>query len=170
MSKLLLSIFIIILVSSAITLYVHVQSSPQEINHIIDKPEPPKQTLDKDITPSKTITPAIHKFDGGLYEKIERLIAEKSLKSDKTSDLSDDDYYTLLIIANKGVTGSDNVSSTSKDAIVSLLESYGAKNIYRAGTLSFITADVPLSKIAELSTSNAVFLIGDGMTEFSYHN
>ena len=109
------------------------------------------------------------KYDAGFYNKIQNLISNQ-LQTDGaigSSDSNATQTYSLLLIADRGNPPSDAIATQSKQTIVSILEFCDAQNIYSASLLSFVTADVPLSCIADLAASDAVYIVGDGLLELN---
>jgi hypothetical protein len=109
-----------------------------------------------------------------IYEKIKNnteckdLLVVKENGADKTiGDLIDkNDYHTTIILVNRDQVIDDNTRSKAhqnKEKVANELASlYDAKEIYKAETLSFVSARVPVEKISTLADYNEVHLLGDG--------
>ena len=110
------------------------------------------------------------KFDSGFYESILGKIntLQQLQLSDSATD--SDTYHNVIFIVNKTSIddSSDVAAQKNKDLLESMLTNqYGATNIYKAKKLSFVTADVPVYNIPQLSTLNAITNIGDGQIPLS---
>ena len=68
-----------------------------------------------------------------------------------------EEYHNVIIVVNK----TDDVQS-NKEFLVNMLKDIGAKNIRPAKHLSFITADIPLSKIPYITAYAQIIQLGDG--------
>ncbi len=89
------------------------------------------------------------------------------------AQLQDDaDYHTVVILLEPDDSPDPNLqllkhssrAEMHKLKIASQIEKLGAKNIYKAQTLSFVSADIPVESITRLSDYDYSFLIGDGET------
>ena len=95
------------------------------------------------------------KFDPFFYDKVKSLIGGEI--SGASAD--EDGLYNVIMVVN-GVT--DDEIQENKDALAELLEEIGAKNIKPAVVLAFVTADIPIQEIPDITGLAQIMQIGDG--------
>ena len=106
-----------------------------------------------------------YKFDPRFYEKILGIIESNGEVHGASADSVSDEqrYYNVILVVSRGYgDASDEIVAENKNMLVKRLESIGARYIYRASSLSFVTASVPTHEIPGLSSYNEIFKIGDG--------
>ncbi|HUT06473.1 MAG TPA: S8 family serine peptidase [Nitrosopumilaceae archaeon] len=100
------------------------------------------------------------KFDSGFYD----LVQEKIQNKTQTTE-----YYDVIIMVKKvEEEGLDKktVANNNKNKLEYVLRNhYGVTEYYKAETLSFITARVPISEIPRLADQDFVGILGDGEIE-----
>ncbi len=109
------------------------------------------------------------RFDPGFYDKIQEIINDEITgvpSSNGTVALLLDEFYNVIIYVTRHDQDSISEDTTqNKEKIVAILKEIGAKDIIVAKSLSFITANVPITAISYLATHNIVYQIGDGQEE-----
>ena len=105
------------------------------------------------------------KFEPGLYQKIQNLVASQLRQESVTRSAVPPTYYDIVILVTTHDADGNDISKTSKKAVADLLTEAGARNVSAAQTLSFVTASVPVAAINSVSLYGEVFLIGDGQRE-----
>jgi hypothetical protein len=95
----------------------------------------------------------ISKFDYGFYEKIQDKII---LSENPSVTLSDTQRYHDVIFVV-----SDNLDQ-NKDSLETTLREMGVIEFYKAESLSFVTARVPVNEIYGISQQNYIQKVGDG--------
>ena len=74
-------------------------------------------------------------------------------------------YYNVIIVVSRDDgddrTG-DEVVKENKDAVVKRLEILGARDIFAAESLSFVTASIPVADIPGFALDDSVYKLGDG--------
>ena len=74
-------------------------------------------------------------------------------------------YYNVIIVVSRDDgddrTG-DEVAEENKDAVVKRLEILGARDIFAAESLSFVTASIPVADIPGFALDDSVYKLGDG--------
>jgi len=101
------------------------------------------------------------KFDDGLYDKIQGWIAEAGAGGAAGAPPT---RNVMIVVDRASPDGRDpdTVAGENKDTVVRVLGEIGARDIVRAESLSFVTATVPLTRLAELAAYGSVHKIGDG--------
>ena len=105
------------------------------------------------------------KFEPGLYQKIQNLVASQLQQKSSTRSAVPPTYYDVVILVTTHDADGNDISKASKKAVADLLTEAGARNVSAAQTLSFVTASVPVAAINSVSLHGEVFLIGDGQIE-----
>jgi len=131
-----------------------------------DAPDP---GIPGDLIPTRPPGPvgnvdAPHKFDTGLYAKIRGLIAEDPQAGDPGVH-DGTRYYSVIIAVSRDDgdgRGPEETARENKGAVVKRLELVGARDIAPAGSLSFVTASVPVADIPGFSLHDEVYRLGDG--------
>ncbi len=105
-----------------------------------------------------------HKFDPGFYQKIQGLMLEEP----RDGDLGVYDgklYYNVIMVVSRDDgdgRDSDATAEENKAAVAKRLELLGARDITAAGSLSFVTASIPVADVHEFSLHEEVYQMGDG--------
>ena len=83
------------------------------------------------------------------------------------------DYHNVIFLItpdsdNTNTKGS--ISEQNKNTLVNNLQDiHGARNIFKAKTLSFVSADVPIIEILKLADYNHIILVGDGQINLNFN-
>jgi len=106
------------------------------------------------------------KFDVGFYDQIQGWIDKAGASGAAGSSDAPTERNVMIEVGRTSDDGRDpdTVAGENKDKVVSVLGEIGATNVVRAKSLSFVTATVPLGRIAELAAYGSVHRIGDGET------
>ena len=105
-----------------------------------------------------------HKFDPGFYQKIQGLMLEEP----RDGDLGVYDgklYYNVIMVVSRDDgdgRDSDATAEENKAAVAKRLELLGARHITAAGSLSFVTASIPVADVHGFSLHEEVYQMGDG--------
>jgi len=104
------------------------------------------------------------KFDDGFYDQIQGWIGAGGASGAAGSSGAPTARNVMIVVGRTSDDGRDpdTVAGENKDAVVSVLGEIGATNVVRAKSLSFVTATVPLGRVAELAAYGSVHRIGDG--------
>jgi plastocyanin len=112
------------------------------------------------------------KLDGPFYDKTLQMVNAKVmgeldeyLADKREADFTQiiDDYYQVVILVPKPVQIDSSGSNKNKETVANLLtEKFDAKNIYKATHLSFVSAQIPVSKISQLAEYDELHMISDG--------
>ena len=109
-------------------------------------------------------TGAEYKFDDGLYQKIQDLMAQAPMEGEYGVYDGVRFYDVLLIVTRDDGDDRDHdeVARENKEYLVSRLKEAGALNIRAAESLSFVTASVPVADVPGLSLHDEIYALGDG--------
>jgi len=104
------------------------------------------------------------KFDDGFYDDVQRWIAEAASAGPSGASDGPPARNVMIVVGRTSADGRDpeTVASENKDAVARALGELGATDIVKAKSLSFVTATVPLTRLAELAAYGSVYKIGDG--------
>ena len=104
------------------------------------------------------------KFDDGFYDDVQRWIVEAGSAGATGASEGPPARNVMIVVDRTSADGRDpdTVASENKDTVVRALGELGASDIVKAESLSFVTATVPLARIAELAGYGSVYRIGDG--------
>ncbi len=105
-----------------------------------------------------------HKFDDGFYDKIRNLITEEPQPGDP-GVYDGTRYYNVIIVVSRDdgdARDPDETAKENKDAIVKRIKIAGARDITPAGSLSFVTASIPVADIPGFSLHDEAYRLGDG--------
>ena len=102
------------------------------------------------------------KFEPGLYQKIQNLVASQPKQGSQTRSAAPPQYYDIVVLVVTHDADGSDISEANKGAVTALLIEAGARNVSAAQTLSFVTASVPVTAINSVSLYGEVFLMGDG--------
>jgi len=107
---------------------------------------------------------APHKFDAGFYAKIRGLIAEDPQDGNPGARDGTRHYSVIIVVSRDDgdARGPEETARENKGAVAKRLELVGARDIAPAGSLSFVTASVPVADIPGLSLHDEVYRLGDG--------
>ncbi len=111
----------------------------------------------------------LSKFDSGFYDFVLEQIDtnEPLIQGDPTADNL---YHNVVMFVNKTSpsygTSSLQITQENKDSLAALLaDDYGAKNIHKGESLSFVISDMPIHEIPKIAKHSSVIFIGDGEKE-----
>ncbi len=96
----------------------------------------------------------MYKFDAGFYEKIQQMQIEydrTAAKSDQTARQQSIPTHPILI----------NTINGTEYQLREILLSANARDIFVSTALDFVSADVPIDRIAELANYTFIYKIGD---------
>ena len=114
--------------------------------------------------PVAAVDAAFYKFDDGLYSKIQDLILEEPQDGD-FGVYDGERHYNVIIVVSRDDgdyrTG-DEVAKENKHAVIKRLEILGARDIFVAESLSFVTASIPVADIPGFALDDSVYKLGDG--------
>lgn len=106
-----------------------------------------------------------HKFETGFKEKIDGILdgihqsqAGGGSGDRKGTQIMPINYDIIMMVTNNG-SGDINAAKT---AVVEKLRSMGIENVYRAESLSFVEASVPVDRIYDIAEFANVRIVGDG--------
>jgi len=104
------------------------------------------------------------KFDDGFYDQIQGWIGAGGASGATGSSGAPTARNVMIVVGRTSDDGRDpdTVARENKDTVVRVLDEIGAKDIVKAKSLSFVTATVPLTRLAELAAYGSVHRIGDG--------
>ncbi|MDD9801057.1 MAG: hypothetical protein OXU53_00660 [Deltaproteobacteria bacterium] len=104
------------------------------------------------------------KFDDGFYDKIQGWIAGAGAGGAAGASGTPPERNVMIAVGRTSADGRDpdTVAAENKDTVVRVLGEIGATDVVRAESLSFVTATVPLTRLAELAAYGSVYRIGDG--------
>jgi len=104
------------------------------------------------------------KFDDGFYDQVQKWIAEAGAGGASGTSGAPSERNVMIAVGRVSADGRDPdaVAANNKDTVVRVLGELGAKDVVRAKSLSFVTATVPLTRLAELAAYGSVYRIGDG--------
>ena len=102
------------------------------------------------------------KFEPGLYQKIQNLVASQPRQESSVRSAVPPQYYDIVVLVVTHDADGSDISEANKGAVTALLIEAGARNVSAAQTLSFVTASVPVTAINSVSLYGEVFLMGDG--------
>jgi len=107
------------------------------------------------------------KFDDGFYDQVQEWIAEAGAggaSGASGASGAPPERNVMIAVGRVSADGRDPdaVAANNKDTVVRVLGELGAKDVVRAKSLSFVTATVPLTRLAELAAYGSVYRIGDG--------
>lgn len=107
---------------------------------------------------------AEYKFDDGFYQKIQNLILEEPQEGDFGVYDGTRYYSVVTVVSRDNGDGGDPEAAAeeNKASLVRRLEALGARDIAAAGSLSFVTASIPVADVPGLSLRGEVFKMGDG--------
>ena len=106
------------------------------------------------------------KFDEGFYQKIQALATTPKHGDNARSAIPQ--YYDIVIVVSTHDQHGNDISSQSKAGVAAILAEAGARDVFVAESLPFLTASVPVSEINGLSLHGYVYLLGDGRIQASY--
>ena len=155
-----ISLFAILIISPAIAI-----SQTGEFEESFESDVIPGGIIPDDDTIGPVAnTGAEYKFDDGFYQKIQELINTEPIDGDY-GVYDGERYYDVLIVVSRDDGDDrtpDETAKENKDAVVKRLNILGAKNIFAAESLSFVTASIPVSDVPGFSLHDAVYALGDG--------
>jgi len=104
------------------------------------------------------------KFDDGFYDQVQKWIAEAGAGGASGTSGAPSERNVMIAVGRVSADGRnpDVVAAENKDTVVRVLGELGARDVVRAESLSFVTATVPLTRLAELAVYGSVYRIGDG--------
>ena len=102
------------------------------------------------------------KFDEGFYEEVQALAESGRGTQTRSSALSH--YDVVVVVVTHDELGNDISSRTKADVAASLAEA-GARHIFVAETLPFVSASVPVGSIIPLSLQGDVYRLGNGQIQ-----
>ena len=105
------------------------------------------------------------KFDEGFYQKIQALTTPEQAQNVRSAIQQ---YYDVVIVVATHDRHGNDISSQSKANVAAILAEAGARGVFVAESLPFLTASVPVSEINGLSLHGQVYLLGDGRIQLSY--
>lgn len=115
-------------------------------------------------------TGAEYKFDIGFYQKIQDLIQDEP-REGEPGVYDGERYYNVIMVVSRDDGDDRNPDETArenKDAIVKRLELLGAHNITAAGSLSFVTASIPVADVPGFSLHEELYSVGDGESPVAF--
>ena len=120
--------------------------------------------------PSQPIGPVTnvgleYKFDPGFYDKILDIMDDPIIEGDPGIFDGTRYYDTILVISRGGIDG-DATAKQNKESLLIKLNEIGARDIYVAEVLSFITASIPVGDVPGISIHDEVYALGDGEEVF----
>jgi len=96
----------------------------------------------------------LYKFDAGFYEKIQSL--QNATSHGRAGDaVGASATHSVIIVTDDG----------HGDGLERTLKEMGSQSIFRSESLDFLTADIPIGRIAELAGYDHVYKLGDGHGE-----
>ena len=107
-----------------------------------------------------------YKFDPGFYNKILDIMDDPVIEGDPGVFDGTRYYDTILVISRGGIDG-DLTAKQNKESLLIKLNEIGARDIYVAEVLSFITASIPVGEVPGISIHDEVYALGDGEQEFT---
>ena len=107
-----------------------------------------------------------YKFDPGFYDKIKDIMDDPVIEGDPGVFDGTRYYDTILVISRGGIDG-DVTAKINKESLLIKLNEIGARDIYVAEVLSFITASIPVGELPGISIHDEVYALGDGEQEFT---
>ena len=102
-----------------------------------------------------------YKFDPGFYDKILDIMDDPVIEGDPGVFDGTRYYDTILVISRGGIDG-DLTAKQNKESLLIKLNEIGARDIYVAEILSFITASIPVGQVPGISIHDEVYALGDG--------
>ena len=107
-----------------------------------------------------------YKFDPGFYNKILDIMDDPVIEGDPGVFDGTRYYDTILVISRGGIDG-DLTAKQNKESLLIKLNEIGARDIYVAEILSFITASIPIGEVPGISIHDEVYALGDGEQKFT---
>ena len=107
---------------------------------------------------------AEYKFDPGFYQKIQGLMLEEPRDGDLGVYDGKRYYNVILVVSRDDGDGRDSgaTAEENKAAVAKRLDLLGARDITAAGSLSFVTASIPVAYVPGFSLHEEVYRMGDG--------
>ena len=93
------------------------------------------------------------KFDADFRDEIGHMLIQQSDGAGGESDA--DSIHSVIIITDDG----------QEDQVEQFLQGLDAQNIFKSNSLDFLTADMPVNRLLELSEHDFIYKIGDGQKE-----
>ena len=162
----------LLLLAVLFLLYPASSESEEGGGYRIDPAGQPENTIEyvAEELPPRGPDAAQQKFDGGFYSLLygsgDLRVADGPWASVRAQlGASADGYHAVVIVvvrAGEDGLESDETAARNKESVARKLEGMGAHDIFVAQSLSFLTASVPVQRIAELSLLDEVLQLGDG--------